>query len=185
MDSTKRGTAMEDTKDLEMSTASKRDRFYTFLNSNFFIWFLSSIVLSGGASLYHYSQRHYEQAQSQKKEVMTYQFEIINRLSHMHHLIRRSNTIEEAQSALSNLVKNPSSVTPEFQNATMAALYFKQYQLNEIEDNQNNQNFRDLEEMYFNIATSNPKSNFNTQDKEKILKLIDDLKKYEKKISKM
>lgn len=53
------------------------------LNSNFGIWFLSSVFLSGGAALYQVTQHHYETSIAKEKEIVACEFEIVNRLNHM------------------------------------------------------------------------------------------------------
>jgi hypothetical protein len=163
----------------QSNTFSQSDNLYKLLNSNFFIWFLSSVILSGAASLYHFSQQHYEQSQTVRKELTNCQFEIVNRLNHMSHLTRRSKTVADAQFALSSMDNSLGSVVPEFEHVNMAALYFKQYQLNGIQDSQKSQDFRELEEMHLTMLTSDPKLSLSSQDKNRILTLIQNLKNYE------
>lgn len=170
---------MIDLKDAEKTISNSYENLLKLFNSNFFIWFLSSVILSGGASLYHSSQQRYEQTQTTRKEITNCQFEIVNRLNHMSHLMRRAKTVADAQFALSNMDKTSGSVIPEFAHVNMAALYFKQYQLNGIQDSVNNQNIRELEELHLTMLTSDPKSTLSDQDKNKILELIHNLKKYE------
>lgn len=164
---------------LQNNAVSHYESISKFLNSNLFIWFLSSVILSGGASLYHFSQQHYDQSQTMNKEIANCQFEIVNRLNHMIHLVNRSKTIADAQFALSSMNKSLGSVVPEFEHVNMAALYFKQYQLKGIQDSQNNQDFRELEELHLTMLTSDPKSNLSESDKKKILALLHNLKNYE------
>lgn len=170
---------MNNTEDLNKNTAKSHEGWLSLLNSNFFIWFLSSVILSGAASLYHFSQQHYEQTRTTHKELINCQFEIVNRLNHMSHLIRRAKTIGDAQFALSSMDKSLGSVVPEYEHVNMAALYFKQYQLNGIKNSENGQNFRELEELHLTMLTSDPKSNLSNRDKSQILELIHNLKKYE------
>lgn len=173
---------MTELKDSEKVSTNSSEILLRLLNSNFFIWFLSSVILSGAASLYHFSEQRYQQSRNTNKEITNCQFEIVNRLNNMSHLMRRSKTVADTQFALSSLDKSLGSVVPEFEHVNMGALYFKQYQLNGIHDTKNDQNFRELEEMYLTMLTSDPKSKLSDLDKNKILELLHSLKNYERSL---
>ena len=95
------------------------------LNSNFGLWLLSSVFLSGGAALYQITQHHYEAKLETQKQLATCEFEIANRLNSMKFLLARAKTVGEAQFALTPVTKSLGAISVEYDNANIAVLYFK------------------------------------------------------------
>jgi len=157
------------------------DKVSAVLNSNFGLWFLSSVFISGGATMYQITQHHYETELAQQKEVITCEFEIVNRLNGMGYLLRRANTVGEAQFALTSITKSLGPVSSEFEHVNIAVLYFKIYQLTGIRDIEMGNYVRELEEINLVIQGENPKAAFNGADKKRLLEIIDILQNYARK----
>lgn len=155
------------------------EEFNKLLNSNFFIWFLSSIIISGGATLYHTSQQHFEIETNKQKEIINCQFEIVNRLNSMSYLVRKAKTIGDLKYALSSMNKSLGPVIPEYENVNIAALYFKTYQLSGVRNSSIGDNLRELEEIHLSSQTEDPATPLTESNKTKTLNLIHTLKEYE------
>lgn len=151
------------------------------LNSNFFIWFLSSIIISGGATLYNNSQHHFEAETKKQKEINNSQFEIINRLNSMSYLMKRSKTMGDVKKALSGVHKSLGPVIPEYENVNIAALYFKIYQLTGTRNTEIGSYLRELDEWQLASQMDDPSIPLQDADKSKILDLLRQLKEYEEK----
>lgn len=149
------------------------------LNSNLFIWFLSSIIISGGATLYNNSQHRFELETTKIKELNNCQFEIVNRLNTMKFLLQRAKTMGEAKIALSGMRKSLGPVIPEYENVNIAALYFKTYQITGIRNETIGGKLRELEEWYLISELEDPNLTLKEIDKSNILDLIHTLKMYE------
>ena len=149
------------------------------LNSNFGIWLLSSVFISGGATLYQITQHHYESKLSKEKELITCEFEIANRLNSMKYLVSRAKTNADAQFALTPIVKSFGAVTTEYDHVNIAVLYFKIFQLTGNLDKHQGNYVRDLEEKNLWIQGQDPKAPFNEADRKKIIDLIDKLYQYD------
>ena len=121
------------------------------LNSNFGLWLLSSVFLSGGAALYQITQHHYEVKLSKDKEIIACEFEIANRLNSMRFLLRRASTVAEAKYALTPITKSLGAVSAEYENVNIAVLYFKRYQLTGMKNSHMGDYVRELEEKNLEI----------------------------------
>ncbi|MBU3623838.1 hypothetical protein [Polynucleobacter sp. AP-Latsch-80-C2] len=149
------------------------------LNSNFGIWFLSSVFLSGGAALYQVTQHHYETSIAKEKEIVACEFEIVNRLNHMRFLLRRATTVADAKYALTPVSKSLGAITADYENVNIAVLYFKIYQLTGVRDKRITLYIKDLEEKNLAIQAGNPKENFSEKDRKELLEIINTLDQYE------
>jgi len=149
------------------------------LNSNLFIWFLSSIVISGGAALYNNSQHRFQIESARQKEISNSQFEIINRLNSMGFLLKRAKTMGDLKFALSSMNKSLGPVVAEYENVNIEALYFKTYQLTGIRNKVIGEHLREIEEWNLLSHTLDPKTPLKESDKVKLLQLIHALKEYE------
>jgi len=149
------------------------------LNSNFGLWLLSSVFLSGGAALYQITQHHYEVKLSKDKEILACEFEIANRLNSMRFLLRRASTVAEAKYALTPIMKSLGAVSAEYENVNIAVLYFKRYQLTGMKNSHMGDYVRELEEKNLVLQAANPKATFDEADRKRLLELINTLDKYE------
>lgn len=165
----------------ETHQPTRWDDLNKLLNSNFFIWFLSSIIISGGATLYHISQQHFEIESNKQKEIINCQFEIVNRLNSMDYLIRRAKSMGDVKHALSGIHKSLEPVIPEYENVNISALYFKIYQLSGVRNAEIGSYLRELDEWQLSSQIDDPSIPLQDTNKTKLLKLIHNLKEYEEK----
>ncbi|QWE12120.1 hypothetical protein [Polynucleobacter sp. AP-Titi-500A-B4] len=172
---------MTEQKTNEIPKPNATENLSKLLNSNFFIWFLSSIIISGGATLYNNSQHHFEAESNKQKEINNSQFEIINRLNSMSYLMKRAKTMGDVKHALSGTHKSLGPVIPEYENVNIAALYFKIYQLSGTRNAEIGAYLRELDEFQLASQIDDPSTPLKDADKNKILNLIHNLKEYEEK----
>ncbi|QWD62589.1 hypothetical protein [Polynucleobacter sp. MWH-UH25E] len=158
------------------------NKVFDLLNSNFGLWLLSSVFLSGGAALYQSTSHHYAQKLIAQKEFLTCEFEIENRLNAMDYLVKKAKTIGEAQYALTPMTKSFGAVTPEYEHVNIAGLYFKTYQLTGIRNKQSEENVKELEELNLGIEQSNPKAPLDNETRSKLLKILESLRQHSLKL---
>ena len=149
------------------------------LNSNFGLWFLSSVFITGGAALYQIAQHHYEAKLNTQKELITCEFEIANRLNSMKFLLLRAKTNGDAQTALTAVSKSFGAVSTEYEHVNIAVLYFKIFQLTRIRDPQMESYVKELEEKNLAIQSENPKTPFDEAARKRLIELISTLQRYE------
>ena len=157
------------TKDVEKGLWSKISEV---LNSNFGLWFLSSVFISGGATVYQITQHHFQQKLSTQKELITCEFEIANRLNGMKYLLEKAKTYGDAQVALTPITKSFGAVSTEYENVNIAVLYFKTYQLTGIMNKKISNSVKELEQINLYIQAQNPKTALSAEDRNKLLTLI-------------
>jgi hypothetical protein len=149
------------------------------LNSNFGLWFLSSVFITGGAALYQIAQHHYEAKLNTQKELITCEFEIANRLNSMKFLLLRAKTNGDAQTALTAVNKSFGAVSTEYEHVNIAVLYFKIFQLTRISDPQMERYVKELEEKNLAIQSENPKTPFDEASRKRLIELISTLQRFE------
>jgi len=170
------GAVEEDAKKLGKSFW---DKAIEVLNSNFGLWFLSSVFITGGAALYQITQHHYDAKLIRDKAIITCEFEIANRLNGMKFLLLRAKTIGQAQFALTPITKSLGPVSSEYENVNIAVLYFKIFQLTGQRDVQIGDLVRELEEKNLLIQSENPKLPVDEADRKRLIEIIDALHQYE------
>jgi hypothetical protein len=152
-----------------------------FLNSSVGTLLISSVFITGGAGLIQQIQHNHDNQQKNREQLVTYKFEIENRLDNMEFALRRAQTVGDAKDALNRLFKSKFPLTPELQNRSLASLYFNIYELVPGTEKQKAQaaiNFiRELEnaEYLLNSQTNDAKS-INEQDKSQFSKLIQSIR---------
>jgi len=62
-------------------------------------------------------------------QLISYKFEIENRLDNMEYALRTAKTVGDAKDALSGLFKSKFPLTPKLQNRSLASLYLNIYEL--------------------------------------------------------
>ncbi|MEN9864273.1 MAG: hypothetical protein RLZZ601_2037 [Pseudomonadota bacterium] len=168
---------------VEKNAADLEKSFWTkaseVLNSNFGLWFLSSVFITGGAALYQNTQHHYEAKLNTEKEVITCEFEIANRLNSMKFLLLKAKTIGDAQTALTPISKSFGAVSAEYEHVNIAVLYFKIFQLTGIRDKQMGDLVKELEEINLAVQSANPKDPFIEADRKRLIEIISILQRYE------
>jgi hypothetical protein len=147
------------------------------LNSNFGLWFLSSVFISGGAALYQITQHHYDVKLTTQKELLTCEFEIANRLNGMKFLLLRAKTNGDAQKALTGVSKSFGAVSAEYEHVNIAVLYLKTIQLTGIMDRQVAHLVKELEEKNLAMQSENPQTPFNEADRKRLIELISALQR--------
>ena len=148
------------------------------LNSNFGLWFLSSVFITGGAALYQIAQHHYEVKLNTQKELLTCEFEIANRLHGIKFLLLKAKTNGDAQYALTGVSKSFGAVSTEYEHVNIAVLYFKTIQLTGSIDSKIAGNVKELEEKNLAIQAENPKDPFNESDRKRLIEIINALQRY-------
>ena len=148
------------------------------LNSNLGLWFLSTVVITGGATLYQIAQHHYEVKLNTQKELITCEFEIANRLSGMKFLLLRAKTNGDAQTALAGVNKSLGAVSIEYDHVNIASLYFKILQLTKIRDLQLEHYVTELERMNLGIQSEDPKTPFSQEERKRLIEVISALQLY-------
>lgn len=155
------------------------DKVLEILNSNFGLWFLSSVFITGGAALYQITQHHYEVKISREKELIACEFEIANRLNSMKFLIKKAQTNADAKFALTPITNSFGAVSTEYEHVNIAVLYFKAFQLTGTRNSQIEGYVKELEEKNLEIQLANPKAPFDETDRKNLLEIIAQLQHYE------
>jgi len=149
------------------------------LNSNFGLWFLSSVFITGGAAMYQITQHHFEVKMSREKEVITCEFEIANRLNSMKFLIKRAKTNADAKFALTPITDSFGAVSTEYEHVNIAVLYFKVFQLTGLRNAEMEGYVKALEEKNLAIHLANPTAPFDEDERKNLLEMIGALQRYE------
>ena len=149
------------------------------LNSNFGLWFLSSVFITGGAAMYQITQHHFEVKMSREKEVITCEFEIANRLNSMKFLIKRAKTNADAKFALTPITDSFGAVSTEYEHVNIVVLYFKVFQLTGLRNAEMEGYVKALEEKNLAIHLANPTAPFDEDERKNLLEMISALQRYE------
>lgn len=114
-----------------------KNKVWSFLNSNFGIWFLSSIVLSALTFSYSSYENYQERVTAQAGKILKLDIEISNRLDILSHaLLNRKSDPKKMQIALLSMA-NPGQATypvhvyEEYKNRTTQSLFWELYSLSE------------------------------------------------------
>lgn len=150
-----------------------------FLNSSVGMWFLSSVVITGGAAGLQQIQHHYETEQKNKAQLIEYQFEIGNRIQNMKYFLRHAKTVGDAKSALASVFKSKFPLSPNLENQSLSALYFNLYQLIEGTDKEKSKRaiavVLDLEDAEVSLQSQKNDQTLSVADKERLSKLVADI----------
>lgn len=163
----------ESAKDIEKKASSK---VLDFLNSSLGMLLISSVLISGGGTLYQQAQHHYAVEQKNKEQLVAYQFEIGDRIQNMRYLLRHSKTVGDAKTALASIFKSKFPLNSDLDNKSLSALYFNLYQL--IQGSQKTKSreameiLRELEDAEYSLQSKDNNSLLNADEKEKLTKLV-------------
>jgi hypothetical protein len=150
-----------------------------FLNSSVGMWFLSSVVITGGAAGLQQIQHHYEIEQKNKAQLIEYQFEIGNRIQNMKYFLRHAKTVGDAKSALASVFKSKFPLSPTLENQSLSALYFNLYQLIDGTDKDKSRRaievVLDLEDAEVSLQSQRNDQVLSTADKDRLNKLVADI----------
>lgn len=162
----------------EIKNAEKKfvTKLMEFLNSSVGMWFLSSVVITGGAATLQQIQHHYELEQKNKAQLVSYQFEIGNRIQNMKYFLRHAKTVGDAKSALASVFKSKFPLNPELENQSLSALYFNLYQLIDGTDKDKSRRaievVLDLEDAEVLLQSQKNDRLLDAADKERLNKLV-------------
>ncbi len=147
-----------------------------FLNSSVGMWFLSSVVITGGAAALQQIQHHYEIEQKNKSQLATYQFEIGNRIQNMKYFLRHAKTVGEAKTALGSVFKSKFPISAELEHQSLSTLYFNLHQLIKGTEKEKNvkalEVIRDLEDAEILLQSRPDNEPLNATDRDSFSKLI-------------
>lgn len=157
-----------------------KNRLFEFFNSSAGTWFLSSVIVTGGAGLYQQIEHHHEDYKMQYEQRIKYHFEIESRIDQMDLALRKSKTVGEAKEALQRLYKSKFPLSPELENRSLGSMYLNLYDLLSGSDKERAEealNFilqlENAEEVLENQADNQPLSE---KDKVQLTKLIQAVK---------
>lgn len=166
----------EDAKLVEKKFTTK---LMEFLNSSVGMWFLSSVVITGGAAGLQQIQHHYEIEQKNKTQLIEYQFEIGNRIQNMKYFLRHAKTVGDAKSALASVFKSQFPLSPALENQSLSALYFNLYQLIDGTDKDKSKRaievVLDLEDAEVSLQSRKNDQALSSADKDRLSKLVADI----------
>lgn len=151
-----------------------------FFNSSFGTWFLTSVIVTGGAGLYQNIQHHYETKKTQYEQSVKYKYEIENRLDHLEIGIRHAKTVGEAKAALQRLYSGKYPLTPELQNRALGSMYLNLYNLLTGTEQERAQQsillIRQLEDVAISLDSQIDSQPLSEVDKTQFKKLIESIK---------
>ena len=148
------------------------------------MWFLSSVLITGGAGAYQIVQHHYEVQLRNRTQLITHQFEIGNRIQNMKYFLRKAKTIGDAQFALKSVFQSKTPVSPDVEKLSLSVLYFNQYQLRGTENKEVLELVRQLEDQEYLIQNQKASDPLSDDQKEKLISLINSLEKIQLQESK-
>jgi hypothetical protein len=146
-----------------------------FLNSNVGMWLLSSVLITGGASLYQTIQHRYDEKLHDKAQLITLQFELANRIQNMKYFWRKANTVDEGEFALKSIFQSKTPINPDVEKINLSVLYFNFYQLRGKQNKEVLGIVRELEDMEYELQTQKPNAPLSDINKTKGVKLIGQL----------
>lgn len=166
--------------EIKVETSKLGAQIMAFLNSSVGMWFLSSVVITGGAAVIQQIQHRYEVEQKNQAQLVSYKFEIENRIDNMEYALRRAKTVGDAKDALDRLFKSKYPLTPELQNRSMGSLYLNIYELLSGTQKQKARvaiNFtREMEDAEYLLQSQPDSKVLDDQDKARLSKLIKSIK---------
>jgi hypothetical protein len=151
------------------------------LNSNFGMWLLSSVLLTGGAAAYQAMQHRYEIQLKNKTQIILYQFEIGNRIQNMKYFLHKSQTVGDAQFALKSVFQSKTPINPDVEKLSLSVLYYNFFQLSSHPNKEALDLVRWLEDFEYDLQSQKPNELFVMAEKEKILDLIHKLEAFQVK----
>jgi hypothetical protein len=151
------------------------DKINEVLNSNVGMWFLSTVLVTGGAGVYQMMQHHYEVKIHNRTQLITHQFEIGNRIQNMKYFLRKAQTIGDAQFALKSVFQSKTPINPDVEKLSLSVLYFNLYQVEGAQNKETLDLVRQLEDQYYILQSQKPSDPLPPDQKAQLLKLVDEL----------
>ena len=162
----------------EVGQAEKRtaSKVMEFLNSSVGTWFLSSVVITGGAAMLQQIQHSHEIEQKNKTQLIAYQFEIGTRIQNMKFFLTQAKTVGDAKVALASVFQSKFPLNPELEKQSLSALYFNLHQLIDGSEKEKTRLAMavvlDLEQAEFLLRSHKNDQLLDANDKEKLAKLV-------------
>jgi|GEM_PF-473501 len=162
----------------EVGQAEKRtaSKVMEFLNSSVGTWFLSSVVITGGAAMLQQIQHNHEIEQKNKTQLIAYQFEIGTRIQNMKFFLTQAKTVGDAKVALASVFQSKFPLNPELEKQSLSALYFNLHQLIEGSEKEKTRLAMavvlELEQADFLLQSQKNNQLLDANDKEKLAKLV-------------
>ena len=162
----------------EVGQAEKRtaSKVMEFLNSSVGTWFLSSVVITGGAAMLQQIQHNHEIEQKNKTQLISYQFEIGTRIQNMKFFLNQAKTVGDAKVALASVFQSKFPLNPELEKQSLSALYFNLHQLIEGSEKEKTRLAMavvlELEQAEFLLQSQKNNQLLDANDKEKLAKLV-------------
>ena len=162
----------------EVGQAEKRtaSKVMEFLNSSVGTWFLSSVVITGGAAMLQQIQHSHEIEQKNKTQLIAYQFEIGTRIQNMKFFLTQAKTVGDAKVALASVFQSKFPLNPELEKQSLSALYFNLHQLIDGSEKEKTRLAMavvlDLEKAEFLLQSQKNDQLLDANDKEKLAKLV-------------
>jgi hypothetical protein len=151
------------------------DKINEVLNSNVGMWFLSTVLVTGGAGVYQMMQHHYEVKIHNRTQLITHQFEIGNRIQNMKYFLRKAQTVGDAQFALKSVFQSKTPINPDVEKLSLSVLYFNLYQVEGAQNKETLDLVRQLEDQYYILQSQKPSDPLPPDQKAQLLKLVDEL----------
>jgi len=149
------------------------------LNSNVGMWFLSTVLVTGGAGAYQAMQHHYEVQIHNRAQLTTHQFEIGNRIQNMKYFLRKAQTVGDAQLALKSVFQSKTPVNPEVEKLSLSVIYFNFYQMLGTQNKEALELVRKLEDQEYILQTQKPSNPLPDAEKQKLLSWVEELEQIE------
>jgi hypothetical protein len=163
----------KESEQVEKRTASK---VMEFLNSSVGTWFLSSVVITGGAAMLQQIQHSHEIEQKNKTQLISYQFEIGTRIQNMKFFLTQAKTVGDAKVALASVFQSKFPLNPELEKQSLSALYFNLHQLIEGSEKEKTRLAMavvlELEQAEFLLQSQKDTQLLDANDKAKLAKLV-------------
>jgi len=155
------------------------DKVNELLNSNVGMWFLSTVLVTGGAGAYQAMQHHYEVQIHNRAQLTTHQFEIGNRIQNMKYFLRKAQTVGDAQLALKSVFQSKTPVNPEVEKLSLSVIYFNFYQMLGTQNKEALELVRKLEDQEYILQTQKPSDPLPDAEKQKLLSWVEELEQIE------
>lgn len=166
----------KEAKEIEASLWAKINEI---LNSNVGMWFLSSILVTGGAGVYQSMQHHYEVKSHNRAQLTTHQFEIGNRIQNLKYFLRKAKTIGDAQMALKSLFLSKTPVNPEVEKLSLSVIYFNFYQILGTQNKEALELVRKLEDQEYLLQSQKASDPLPDTERQKLLDWVEALERIE------
>jgi hypothetical protein len=147
-----------------------------FLNGSLGTWLLSSVLVSGGATIYQKMDASHELYLKKHAELSTFSMEIENRLDNLEYFLQRSKTVGDAKTALDIIFKGKYPLTPDLQNRSLGSMYAKVHELLDDKDKPQSKQIiafvRQLQKLEFEIRNKPSKDTLDDDDLKEVHELI-------------